>query len=270
MGRHVSLKKTKEQLFYLLGQADNCVIALSGKWGTGKTHLWNEVKDESAEVKVKNALYVSLFGISSIDQVKRRLIETAIPGVESHGGLFDGLKNIFTAGVKAASEHYKALAAINDLNVLLMAPVVLREKWIVIDDIERKHEKLGIDEVLGFIDEYSRQHGSRFVLVLNDDQLSTKDEQRKLWNTFREKVIDQEIKLSTSAEEAFSIALGLRPSKYAEAIRRASLTCSLTASTRSLSMLRPLARARSTVLSSPYSSAFAQPSKRAMTRHSAP
>jgi hypothetical protein len=224
----VSLAKAKEQLIQLLGQADNCVIALSGRWGTGKTHLWNEVKAESGDDKVKNALYVSLFGLSSIDQVKRKLIETAIPGVESHGGLFDGLKNLFKAGVKAASEHYKALAAINDLNVLLMAPVVLRSKLIVIDDIERKHEKLGIDEVLGFIDEYSQQHGARFVLVLNDDQLSTKGDQKTLWATFREKVIDQEIKLSTSADEAFSIAIGLRPSKYAEIIKRASITCSLT------------------------------------------
>lgn len=224
----MSLKKAKEQVIQLLGQADNFVIALSGKWGTGKTHLWNEVKAGSDDDKVKNALYVSLFGLSSIDQVKRKLIEAAIPGVESHGRLFDGLKNFFNAGVKAASEHYKALAAINDLNVLLMAPVLLRNKLIVIDDIERKHEKLGIDEVLGFIDEYSQQHVTRFVLVLNDDQLSTKDDQNNLWATFREKVIDQEIKLSTSADEAFSIAIGLRPSRYAEAIKRASITCSLT------------------------------------------
>lgn len=224
----MSLKKTKEQLIQQLGQADNRVIALSGNWGTGKTHLWNEVKSGSEDDKVKNALYVSLFGLSSIDQVKRKLIETAIPGVESHGGLFDGLKNFFRVGVTAASEHYKALAAINDLNLLLMAPVVLRNKFIVIDDIERKHKKLGIDEVLGFIDEYSQQHASRFVLVLNDDQLSTNNAQKKLWATFREKVIDQEIKLSTSADEAFSIAVRLRPSKYAEAIKLASITCALT------------------------------------------
>jgi len=224
----MSLKKTKEQMIQLLGQADSSVIALSGKWGTGKTHLWDEIKKESGDDKVKNALYVSLFGLSSIDQVKRKLIEAAIPSVESHGGMFDGLKNLFKVGVEAASEHYKALAAIKDLNLLLMAPVVLRGKLVVIDDIERKHEKLGIDEVLGFIDEYSKQHKSRFVLVLNDDQLSSKVDQEKLWATFREKVIDQEIKLSTSAEEAFSIAIGLASSKYAKAIKRASISCGLT------------------------------------------
>lgn len=224
----MSLAKTKEQLVKLLHQADNNVIALSGKWGTGKTHLWNEVKSESGDAKVKRALYVSLFGVSSIDQIKRKLIETAIPGVESHGGMFDSLKSLFKVGIKVGSEHYKALAAINDLNVLLMAPVVLRSSVIVIDDIERKHDKLGIDEVLGFIDEYSKQHGARFILVLNDDQLSGKGDQEKLWATFREKVIDQEIRLSTTADEAFSIAIGIAQSKYAEALRKASIACGLT------------------------------------------
>lgn len=224
----MSLQKTKEQLVRLLGQDDNNVIALSGKWGTGKTHLWNEVKKASSDEKVTKALYVSLFGLSSVDQVKRKLIESAIPGVDSHGGVFDGIKSLFNAGVNAASQHYKAMAALKDLNVLLMAPVVLRDKLIVIDDIERKHAKLGIDEVLGFIDDYSKQFRVRFVLVLNDDQLSRDGDQAKLWATFREKVIDEEIRLSTSAEEAFSIAIKLTPSKYAEALERASVACGLT------------------------------------------
>ncbi len=220
----MSLKNTQEQLIRLLGEADSSVIALSGKWGTGKTHLWNEVKRASSDDKVNKALYVSLFGQSSIDQVKRKLIESSIPLVDSHGEFLDPLKQLFKAGVKAASEHYKALAALNDLNVLLMVPVVLRDAVIVVDDIERKHEKLGIDEVLGFIDEYSKQHGCRFVLILNNDQLAN----HELWTMFREKVIDQEIKLATSPDEAFAIAIGLTSSRYADAIKRASISCGLT------------------------------------------
>jgi uncharacterized protein YunC (DUF1805 family) len=224
----MSISKTKERLVHLLGQVDNSVIALSGKWGTGKTHLWHEVKAASDDEKVKKALYVSLFGLSSVDQVKRKLIESAIPGVESHGGVFDGIKSLFNASVTAASEHYGAMAALKDLNVLLMAPVVLRDKLIVIDDIERKHAKLGIDEVLGFIDDYSKQFRVRFVLVLNDDQLSTDSDQAKLWATFREKVIDEEVRLSTSPNEAFSIAINMTPSNYAQALEQAIAVCGLT------------------------------------------
>jgi len=222
------ISKARERLVRLLTRDDNKVIALSGKWGTGKTHLWNEVKDASADEKVNQALYVSLFGLSSIDQVKRKLIESAIPGVESHGGLFDSIKNLFNVGVTAVSQHYKAMAAFKDLNVLLMAPVVLRDKLIVIDDIERKHAKLGIDEVLGFIDDYANQFRVRFVLVLNDDQLSTDADQTKLWATLREKVIDEEVRLTTSTEEAFSIVIELTPSIYAQALERATAVCGLT------------------------------------------
>lgn len=224
----MSLEKTKKQLIELLDQSDNNVIALSGKWGTGKTHLWNEVKKESKDEKVKKALYVSLFGLSTVDQMKRKLMEGALPEAAVGGGKLEAVKNVFRTGVTAAAAHYKALAAINDLNLLLIAPLALRNRVIVIDDIERKHEKLGIDEVLGFIDEYSKEFNARFVLVLNDDQLSSKGEQEKLWVSFREKVIDQEIKLSTSPEEAFSIAIKLWPSKYEAALKRAAIACGLT------------------------------------------
>jgi uncharacterized protein YunC (DUF1805 family) len=225
----MSLEKTKRQLVELLADPDNKVIALSGRWGTGKTHLWNEVKTVSKDEKVRKALYVSLFGLSSIDQVKRKLMEGALPDAVIGGGKLEVVKNLFKSAVDAAATHYKALAAINDLNLLLMAPLALKDRMIVIDDIERKHARLGIDEVLGFIDEYSKEFNARFVLVLNNDQLATASEQRTLWATFREKVIDQEIKLSTTPMEAFSIALKLSASpKFEAALERAVLACGLT------------------------------------------
>ena len=96
----MTLKRAKDQLRLLLGQDDISVIALSGKWGTGKTHLWNEVKNESRDEKVRKSLYVSLFGLSSIDQIKRKLIEAAIPGIDSNPGVFKTLRNISKAGVQ--------------------------------------------------------------------------------------------------------------------------------------------------------------------------
>ena len=220
----MSLKETKEHLLELLGDADNKVIALSGKWGTGKTHLWGEVMKESKDDRVSGALYVSLFGLSGVDQVKRKLIESVAPGVEAHPKLWEAAKQAVTSGLKALEGFHKGFAALSDLNLLLLAPMMLREKVIVIDDIERKHERLGIDEILGFIDEYTQRHKARFVLVLNSDQLA----KREVWDTLREKVIDQELKLLTTPEEAFGIAVALFPSRQAEAIKRASVTCGLT------------------------------------------
>ena len=69
---------------------------------------------------------------------------------------------------------------------MLAVPGILKDKVIVLDDIERKHDKLSIDEVLGFIDEFTQQHGARFVVILNSDQLDN----RKVWDTLREKVVE--------------------------------------------------------------------------------
>ncbi|MDP1901335.1 MAG: P-loop NTPase fold protein [Rubrivivax sp.] len=220
----MSLEETKEHLLTLLGDPENKVIALSGKWGTGKTHLWGEVIKESRDETVNGALYVSLFGLSSIDQVKRKLIESVAPGAEAHPKIWEAAKQAVNSGLKVLEGFHKGFAALSDLNLLLLAPVMLREKVIVIDDIERKHEKLGIDEILGFIDEYTQRHKARFVLVLNSDQLA----KREVWDTLREKVIDQELRLLTTPEEAFSIAVRLFQSRHADSIKRASVACGLT------------------------------------------
>lgn len=220
----MSLTETKRHLLELLGDPENKVIALSGKWGTGKTHLWGEVMKESTDETVNGALYVSLFGLSGIDQVKRKLIESVAPGAEAHPKIWEAAKQAVNSGVKVLEGFHKGFAALSDLNLLLLAPVMLREKVIVIDDIERKHEKLGIDEILGFIDEYTQRQKARFVLVLNSNQLS----KREVWDTLREKVIDQELKLLTTPDEAFSIAVGLHPTRYGESIKRASIACGLT------------------------------------------
>ncbi len=74
----MTIADTKKQLLHVFRDSDNKVIALTGKWGTGKTHLWTEIKGESDDAFVQKALYASLFGLSSINQVKRKLIETAI------------------------------------------------------------------------------------------------------------------------------------------------------------------------------------------------
>ncbi|HEY8157551.1 MAG TPA: P-loop NTPase fold protein [Methylobacter sp.] len=219
----MSLKSTKEQLGQLLADKDNKVIALSGKWGTGKSYMWDEVKKSAEDEGVKTALYASLFGLSTTEQIKIKLLQSAVPSMEANPGLWESAKQICSTGVKALEGFHKSFGALNDVG-LIFAPAILTNKVIVLDDIERKHDKLNIDEVLGFIDEFTQRHDCRFVLILNSDQL----DQRKIWDTFREKVIDQELRLSTSAAEAFEIAIALSPSKYKDRILATVESCGLT------------------------------------------
>ena len=219
----MSLAATKKQFADLLTDTDNKVIALTGKWGTGKTFMWGEVKASSVNPKFVGVLTASLFGLSSIEQVKVKLLQSAVPSLEAHPALWKGTKQAVKSGVKVLEGIHKGFGAINDLG-LILAPALFRRKLIVLDDIERKHDKLNVDEVLGFIDEFTQQHDCRFVLILNSDNL--KD--REVWDVLREKVVDQELCLKTTPAEAFDIAVGPTPSRYADRIREAVEICGLT------------------------------------------
>lgn len=219
----MTLKTTKDHLVQLLADLDNKVIALSGKWGTGKSHLWREVKAASKDDSVKGALYVSLFGLRDMNQLKLKVVQSALPNAEKHSAAWEKLRVGMEGAKKVLTSLHKGFSALDEL-ALLAVPSLLKDKVIVLDDIERKHDKLSIDEVLGFIDEFTQQHGARFVLILNSDQL----DDRRVWDTLREKVVDQEIRLSTSTSESFDIAIGLTKSAYSDRIRVAAQLCDLT------------------------------------------
>jgi hypothetical protein len=219
----MSLIETKTHLVQLLSDRDNKVIALSGKWGTGKSHLWREVKNASPDEQVKNALYVSLFGLTSIDQVKLKIVQSSIPKAGENPAWWDQAKKGWAAASKLLESVHKGFGALNEI-ALLAIPSMLKDRVIVLDDIERKHEKLSVDEVMGFIDEFTQQHGSRMVLILNSDKLAD----QAIWDTLREKVIDQELRLETTPNEALEIALAIAPTPYAARIRPTVEACGLT------------------------------------------
>lgn len=219
----MSLANTKKHLVELLADPENRVVALSGKWGTGKSHLWRAVRSESTDEKVRSALYVSLFGLSSMDQVKLKIVQSAMPKAGENPSAWDSATRAMGAASKFLQSFHKGFSALNEV-ALLAVPTILKNRVIVLDDIERKHEKLSVDEVMGFIDEFTQQHGARIVLILNSDQLVDLN----VWDTLREKVIDQEVKLQTSPAEAFDIAVEIQPTPYADRIKKTIETCGVT------------------------------------------
>lgn len=94
----------------------------------------------------------------------------------------------------------------------------------MLDDIERKHEKLHLDEILGFIDEFTQRNGARFLIILNSDRLKN----REIWDSLREKVVDHELKLNTSCDEAFKVAALGQSTKWGADILKAVQQCEIT------------------------------------------
>ncbi|WP_114942134.1 P-loop NTPase fold protein [Pseudomonas putida] len=210
----MTLALCKTALLDLIKDQENRVIALSGKWGTGKTHLWQRVREETDDAQAKAAVSASLFGVSTIVELKLKIAQGIAPtlGKTSSEGLMGWLAGI-TKVMKGVHSSFSALEEF----ALLAMPFMLKDRFIIIDDIERKHTKLTIDEILGFIDECVLNHGCRILLILNSDKLKDQD----IWSQIREKVVDQELKLETSTSEAFDIAHKLTSCPWPTQLRAA-------------------------------------------------
>lgn len=220
----MSMKATKEQLKDLLSNPEMKVIALSGKWGTGKSHLWEDVQKEMG----LKARYASLFGLPDVQQLKLKLVQKDLAGAVSTGGkVRDALGKIidFSLDVSGSSVIAGGVANL----ALTLLPKWLKGQLLVIDDLERRNAKFEIDQLLGFIDEFTKQHDCRFLLILNEEHLG-KDSVLKDWEEYKEKVIDHELRLHTTSEEACEIAYSKRKvhHSYQAVIQEAVIACGIT------------------------------------------
>ena len=207
--------RVKQSLTALLRDPDQKVIALTGKWGTGKTYLWNSVKSGLLmnEVLTSEPIYVSLFGARNINDLKLRILQSAC-SPNSEGGR----KTLATIG-SILSQWGSRLVGFSPQDIALQwISEFVKGKLIVIDDVERKHKDLGVGELLGIINEYSETRGARFLVLLNTGELKDSTE---LWATLHEKVFDSEIILQPTGSESFEIAAEGRTGPHLPDVRQA-------------------------------------------------
>lgn len=196
-----ALPHVKSTLKALLTNKDYKVVALTGDWGTGKTFLWKEIERELAtdQPHDRSPVYISAFGVQKVKDLRLRLLK--------HVSSKD--KSVVQKVLSTVSWATAGLAqrlggvSLEDI-VLTWLPDMLKGRLVVIDDVERKSASLGIDEFLGFIDEQAAGNDVRVLLLLNEGRLG---ESAELWAKLREKVIDAEVVLKTTAGEAFGIAV---------------------------------------------------------------
>lgn len=186
------------------------VIALTGRWGTGKSHLVDSISDLT--YPADRIIKVSIFGARDILEVKFRLLQAAMPAVIKNGNILTGLtRQIIKSGLN------KVGMSIDDIS-LLGLPGILNNAFVVIDDIERKHNSLDVNEILGIISEYTNKYQTRFLLLLNTDQLHDKT----TWTLLHEKVVDVEITLIPTPDDAFVIAAAGVISTFTQVLNRAT------------------------------------------------
>lgn len=208
----MSLFTIESVITRFLGSATPEVLAINGEWGTGKTHEWNRlISSVSINSNFSKYSYVSLFGLTSIADLKTAVFAKAIP-TKSINKKFDIKsldKNSILVGlnsVKSFATKFKGMPGLSNVAFGLdaVAPFLISNSVICFDDFERMScDRIKPEEILGFISELKEEKNCKVVLIFNESKLEFLEQYKK----YREKVIDLEINFSRTSAEAILIAL---------------------------------------------------------------
>jgi len=135
-------------------QSPGYAVLLNGPWGAGKTFLIKGMIKELLPEKSQSA-YVSLFGVSSVDEIDAALLQAVYPVLS--------WKSTRLAGkvAKAALKFFNADPELKPSDVLDHSKLEL----IVFDDLERV--EMSINEVLGYLNGFVEHDGKKVVIVAN-------------------------------------------------------------------------------------------------------
>lgn len=208
----MSRETTKVDLLFYLTDPKVRVIAFKGLWGTGKTHLWDEIKSDFSAIDGNDHLYASCFGLESLEQIRNALFQNSLGRAEGtvtaakkfSGFAIDVLEKIASKVAPGAEGAATVVGSLGSLVQSALIDKVLHSRLIVLDDIERRAKSLQVETLLGFIDLLKRSD-CKILLILNEEPLE--ESHASDWRTLKEKCIDREITLLTTSVDAASIGL---------------------------------------------------------------
>jgi len=195
-------EKLKEYLIgsnlpFLLNENNNGkTIMLSGAWGAGKTHFWqNEIEPKlSEELKDKASVYVSLYGKDNLNTLKEEVyikasLDNNIISSEVSTFGFDVLSSIKNSDLKIGS-------AVNAGANLLKSKKRNKGKnkikdggVICFDDFERKSNAISLNDLFGFISQLALEMNCKVVIILNSDVFEGKE--AEVFKQVKEKTINK-------------------------------------------------------------------------------
>ncbi len=190
------------------------VLALKGAWGVGKTYTWNQiVESHKNDTGLKYYCYISLFSVSSISQLALSIF-TKTKEIKLVGNKIDANtinKHWFALGKVGLKKVGKFLSDKSDLphvkNISIgleqIAPYMIKDTIVCLDDFERMNSQLSAEEILGFISYLKEEKNCKVVLIFNEEQLKEKE---SVYKKYREKIIDIELLFAPSPIEAINCA----------------------------------------------------------------
>lgn len=173
-------------------------ILITGEWGIGKTYAIKEYFQN------KKTIYISLFGINTIEDFKNNLYTSFIFKFEKIAKeLINNI--ILRTNIPLGTEKANINSSISlrifkdDINKVLKKQAGNEKLIIIIDDLERKSSNLSMEVLLGVIEEFNTIDNIYTIIIANEKEIKKDNE---LYYSFKEKVIQKTINIDSYSKNA--------------------------------------------------------------------
>ena len=202
---------TEELKNYLIDEADGFLlnpdnngktIMLSGKWGTGKTHFWqNDIKPTLDKNPIN--IYISLYGKELISELKFEVLKEAY-NLEVKDDIISKSASMLSTiapslGEKSLVDGFDKL---NKKAKEKKAEEILKSGSIIcLDDFERKSKKIDLNDLFGYISQLALDYDCKVVIILNSNVFES--EEANVFKTVKEKTVNKFFYFEPTIDELF-------------------------------------------------------------------
>lgn len=165
-------------------------VLINGPWGIGKTFLIKQYLDRHFNGWKDPYVYVSLFGLSNLDEIDTAVLAALYPTTTS--------KPVKVVG-RIAKAALKKFAADPELKLTDFLSNKDKTKVYVFDDLERC--QVDVLQVLGYINDFVEHGDAKVLVIANEDEITADD--TALYARQREKLIGRTLRLESSFDQAF-------------------------------------------------------------------
>ncbi|MED1115189.1 P-loop NTPase fold protein [Bacillus paramycoides] len=177
-----SMKYTIDSILnYIERDITEYAILLNGGWGSGKTYFWENELKEKIEKTGKKTIYVSLYGINSLDEINKRIALGRWGIVQKlkdnkWGGRMTELAKATFGILKNVEIPFVKDTKLPEINFEQF--IDFTETVLCFDDLERAN--INVNEILGYINNFVEHDGIKVIIIGNEEEIAEKLNEQNL------------------------------------------------------------------------------------------
>lgn len=193
-----------------LTKENNNALLITGEWGVGKTYFFNNILSKEIQKtstkENENIKYtpirISLFGVTSINDIEKRIILEIYPLLKNKGlKIGKGLLNVILSSPIIKELTQQIPENILNLHEDYKSDIINSKTSrliICFDDLERKSHTFPISGLIGYINNLTENNNLKVIIIGNTNNIEEN------FVEIKEKLIGREIEYSIKIKEVYN------------------------------------------------------------------